>query len=85
MSTSLNSAQGRPLARKQAVGGSVVGLGMLDVGSAVATGCPPGVGVDMVWLECKEFWAGLAGTPIGLVFYTLRRLSPVSLASDAYT
>lgn len=38
--------------RKQAFGGSVVGLGWLDVGSAVATGCPPGLGVDMVWLEC---------------------------------
>lgn len=76
---------GRPLARKQAVGGSAVGLSVLDVGSAVATGWPLGVGVDMVWLECKESWAGLAGTPIGLVFYTLRRLSPVSLASNAYT
>lgn len=42
----------RPLTRKQAVGGSVVGLALLDVGSAVATGCPLGVGVDMVWLEC---------------------------------
>lgn len=45
--------RGRTLVRKQAVGGSVVGLaGRLDVGSAVATGCPPGLGVDMVWLEC---------------------------------
>lgn len=43
---------GRPLVKKQAVRGSVMGLGLLDVGSAVATGCPPGVGVDMVWLEC---------------------------------
>lgn len=71
--------------RKQAFGGSVVGLGLLDVGSAVATGCPLGLGVDMVCLECQESRAGLAGTPIGLVFYMLQRLSPVSLASNAYT
>lgn len=43
---------GRPEVKEQALGGADEGLGPLDAASAVATGCPLGVGVYMAWLEC---------------------------------
>lgn len=43
---------GKPYVREQALGGCDVGLSPLEITSAVATGCPLGMGVYMVWLEC---------------------------------
>lgn len=38
--------------KEQALGGADEGLSLVDAASTVATGCPLGVGVYMVWLEC---------------------------------